>query len=253
MQAPTSLLQEFSSTKDIDNKLYKTLFTEEYMAVKKGDFVALRYSGFANNKLFDSNIEGEIEKIHPNAKAKDFIIVVGKSMVVPGLDNALEGKELDKEYEVNVSAKDGFGPRNPKMVKTIPLKVFTEKQVMPQPGMVLNLDNSVAKIIAVSGARVITDFNNPLAGKDLMYKFKIVKEVTDENERIKALFEVMFRVIPEFEVKDKIIIKGPQILEAYVKAFSGQFKEMAGKELGFELKEMKKEKEEVKTKNKSSE
>ena len=220
--------------------------------VKKGEFIALRYSGYANDKLFDSNKEGEIGKIHPNAKAKDFVIVVGKSMVVPGLDKALEGKEIGKEYDLTVSPKEGFGLRDPKMVKTIPLKIFTEKQVMPQVGMVLNLDNMVAKIIAVSGARVITDFNNPLAGKELKYNFSIVRKVDDESEKVQALFEVMFRAVPEFEIKDKVIVKGPKMLEIYVKAFSEQFKEILGKELGFELKE-KKESEKNESKEKSEE
>jgi FKBP-type peptidyl-prolyl cis-trans isomerase 2 len=52
--------------------------------------------------------------------------------------------------------------------------MFREKNVDPRPGMVFALDNSLAKILAVSGARVMTDFNNPLSGKHVKYKFNIV-------------------------------------------------------------------------------
>jgi len=149
-------------------------------------------------------------------------------------------------------SKNGFGERHREMVKTIPLKIFTEKQINPYPGLVLNMDNMIARIITVSGARVITDFNNPLAGKDLEYKFTITRKVEDESEKVNALFEVLLRMVPEFEIKDKIIIKGPKFFEVIVKEFSDQFKEMVGKELAFELKEEEKVKEEKEKDKKES-
>ena len=204
--------------------------------VNKNEFVALRYSGSANGVLFDSNEEENIKKLHQDANAREVIVVVGKGMVVPGLDKALEGKEIGVRYEVSFDSRDRFGERKRELVKTIPLKVFTEKQINPYPGLTLAIDNMTARVITVSGARVITDFNNPLASKSLHYSFMITRKVTDEQERVRALFEVSFKFAPEFEIKDKITIKGPQILEMYVKAFSDMFKELVGKELAFELK-----------------
>ena len=204
--------------------------------VKKGEFVALKYTGKANGVLFDSNEAENVKKLHPDAEARETIVVIGKGMVVPGLDKALEGKEIGKRYDISLSAKEGFGERRREMVKTIPLKVFTEKQVAPYPGLTLAIDNMTARIITVSGARVITDFNNPLAGKTIDYSFTITRQVNDEQEKIRALFEISFKGIPEFETKDKITVKGPEVLEMYVKAFSPLFKETIGKELVFELK-----------------
>ena len=204
--------------------------------VKKNEFVALRYTGSANGVLFDSNEEENIKKLHQDATAREIIVVVGKGMVVLGLDKALEGKEIGVRYEVSFDAREGFGERKRELVKTIPLKVFTEKQINPYPGLTLVIDNMTARVITVSGARVITDFNNPLSIKSLHYSFMITRKVTDEQEKVRALFEVSFKFAPEFEIKDKITIKGPQILEMYVKAFSDMFKELVGKELAFELK-----------------
>ncbi len=209
---------------------------------KKNDFVELRYTGYSQGQVFDSNVEDDLKKLNPEAKAEKLVVVIGQGMVVPGLDKALEGKEIEKEYEIKIAAKEGFGERDRNLLKTIPLRAFTEKNINPKPGQVLAFDNMIAKVVAVSGARVITDFNNPLAGKEISYKFKIIRKVDNEEEKCKAVFSLLFRFAPEFEVKDnKVIVKGPKVLEDYIKASSDKFKELIGKELSFELKEEKKE------------
>lgn len=208
--------------------------------IRKNDFIELKYSGYANETLFDSNVEEELKKINPQAKTQKMIVCVGQGMVVPGLDSQLENKEIGKDYEIKIEFKEGFGERRRDLIKTIPLKIFTEKNIAPRAGMVLNMDNTMAKVIAVSGARVIVDFNNPLSGKDLLYKIKIIRKVDDENEKVGFLLEYILKFKPEFEVKDKIVIKGDKYLEVFVKALSENFKKILGKEMVFELKEEKK-------------
>ena len=89
---------------------------------KKNDFVELLYTGYSQGNVFDSNIEEDLKKIDPKGKVKKTIVVIGQGMVVPGLDKALEGKEIGKEYEIKLSAKEGFGERDRNLLKTIPLK-----------------------------------------------------------------------------------------------------------------------------------
>jgi FKBP-type peptidyl-prolyl cis-trans isomerase 2 len=204
--------------------------------VKKEEFVEIKYTGYVNGQIFDSNIEEDLKILNPEAKAEKTIVAVGEGMVVKGLDKALEGKEIGKEYHVKVSCKEGFGDRNKELIRTIPLKVFTEKNIMPQAGMMFSLDNQIVRIVAVSGGRVMTDFNSPLAGKDVDYKFKITRRVNDEREKAEALFKVNLRFVPEFDIKDKIVIKGHKIFEQIAKVFNDKFKKLLGKELGFEEK-----------------
>lgn len=222
---------------------------------KKKDFVELSYTGYSNGNVFDSNIAEDLKKIDSKAKPKKTIVIIGEGMVVPGLDKALEGNEVGKDYEVNLTAKEGFGERDRTLLKTIPLKVFTEKNINPRAGMVLALDDMLAKIVAVSGARVITDFNNPLAGKDLTYKYKILKILTDEKEKASSLLEALFRFTPEFDVNDKeLIVKGAKTLEVFVTAFKDKIKEILGKEAKFEEKiEEKKEAKENKVEKEAKE
>jgi len=224
---------------------------KEDKKVKKKDFIEIKFTGFANGEMFDSNIEEDLKKVNPKAKAKETIVMVGEGMLVKGLDEFLEGKEVGKEYEVTIKPRDGFGERKGELVRTIPLKVFTEKKVSPRPGMVLNMDNNIVKVITISGARVITDFNNPLAGKELEYKVKIVRKVTDEKEKVKSVLELLFKFVPDFDIKgNKVILKGPKGLEQFVKIMSSKFKDLLGKDLEFE--EAKKE-EKVKEEKSSEE
>jgi FKBP-type peptidyl-prolyl cis-trans isomerase 2 len=202
---------------------------------KKNDFVELKYSGYANGEIFDSNIEADAKSLNPEAKIHKTIAIIGQGMVVSGLDKALEDKELNKEYEVSFGAKEGFGERNRNLIRTIPLKAFHEQKVHPQAGMVLTLDNALVKILTVSGARVICDFNNPLASKDLKYKFTIVRKVEDEKEKAETAFDLLIRFKPPFEIKDnQVIARGPKQFEMFLTPIRDKFKEFTGKELVFQ-------------------
>lgn len=207
--------------------------TEE--KTKKNDFVEIKYTGYANGEMFDSNKEEDTKALDPKAKAHKTIVIIGQGMVVPGLDKALEGKELNKEYEISFGAKEGFGERNRNLIRTIPLKAFHEQKVHPEPGMVLTLDNTLVKILTVSGARVICDFNNPLASKDLKYKFTIIRKVEDEKEKAETTFDLLLRFLPPFEIKDnQVFARGPKQFEMFFASIKDKFKEFTGKELIFQ-------------------
>ncbi len=211
---------------------------------KKGDFIEIKFTGYLDGKVFDSNVAEDLKQASPESTPQKTVVIIGQFMVVPGLDKALEEKELGKEYQVNLSAKEGFGERNRELVKTIPLSVFTKQKINPYPGLALMLDNNLARVITVSGARVITDFNNLLAGKNISYKFKIERKVTDLSEKAEAFFAYFFRFKPNFEVSEKIIVKGPKVLEGIIKVYKEKFKELVGAELEFKLEEKAEEKKE---------
>lgn len=219
---------------------------------KKNDFVEIKFTGFANGEAFDSNIEEDLKKINPKATPENTLVIIGQGAIVTGLDKALEGKELGKEYEVSVPYKEGFGERRRDLIRTLPIKGFLEQKINPQVGMVLALDQNIVKIIAVSGSRVTADFNNPLAGKDLKYKFTISRFVTEDKEKAETSLKMLFQFIPEFEIKDKkVAVKFPKGLESMIDMYKEKFKELTGMELIFE--EKKQEKRETKKEDKNEE
>src|SRR3989344_3975428 len=107
--------------------------------VKRNDFIEIKFTGYSDGKIFDSNIQEDLKEISPKSKAEEIIVVVGEGMLVKGLDKALEGKEIGKIYEIDVPSKEGFGIRRRDLVRVIPLKVFTENKINPYPGAVLAL------------------------------------------------------------------------------------------------------------------
>ena len=218
--------------------------------IKENDFVEIEYTGFikGSNEVFDTTDEKVAKEngiYNENSKYGPIKVVAGRNYIIPGLDKALIGKEEGKEFEVDVNHKEAFGERKREMIRTIPLKSFTEQKVNPQTGMVLTLDNALVKIIAVSGARVITDFNNPLAGKNLRYKITMIRRVTENKEKAETLLNLFFRFVPDFDIKEhKVIVKGIKELEAGVKLYKEKFKELSGLDLEFEEKLAEKKKDE---------
>jgi len=198
------------------------------MAIKKNDFVELKFTGTQDGNIFDTTNPKEAKQIGINADVKPFIICVGNDMVLKGLDKELPGKEVGKEYNIHLTPDKAFGKRNPQLVKLIPMRVFREKNINPMPGMAFQLDANIVKIISVSGGRVMVDFNNPLAGKEVDYKYKITKIIEDSKEKINALQDYFFKRRFEFNIDGKkVIFKNPNI-KPLLEMMSEKFKEMTG-------------------------
>jgi len=200
------------------------------MKVKKNDFIEIEFTGKSNDEIFDTTNPEEAKSIGLEADVKPIIASAGNEMLLKGLDDALEGKEIGKKYSIHLMPDKAFGKRNPSMIKTIPMRLFREKNMNPVPGMVFQLDQHMVRIISVSGGRVLSDFNNPLAGKEVDYDFKINKIITDDKEKVNAIQDFFFRQRFEFEINEKdkkIIFKKPE-LKPMIDMFKQKFKDMTG-------------------------
>jgi len=213
--------------------------------IKKNDFIEIEFTGKANENIFDTTKPEDAKEMGIDAKdIKPMIISVGKEMMLKGLDEELEGKEIGKKYKIHLTPEKAFGKRNPSMIRTYPLKAFTDRKINPYPGLVLQLDNSIAKVISVSGGRIMIDFNNPLAGKEVDYEYKILRKVDDEKEKINSLQDFFFKQRFEFSIEDsgknkKAVFKDSKI-KPIIDIFSQKFKEISGIEVGTESAEKKK-------------
>ena len=106
--------------------------------IQKNDFIEISFTGkiTSTDEVFDTNIISDAKKAgFKTEEIKPFILSVGHKMLPEGFDNDLEGKEIGKEYELNLAPKEAFGPRNPKLVRMIPAKHFHEQKIMPERGM----------------------------------------------------------------------------------------------------------------------
>lgn len=216
---------------------------------KKNDFVEIEYTGYANGDVFDTNIKEKAKEINLEIEIRPLIVCIGQGMVVEGFDKQLEDKEIGKKYKIEIEPEEGFGKRNPSLIKTIPLSAFREQNMNPVPGMMLNMDGMIAKILSVSGGRVITDFNNPLSGKDIEYEFTVKKIVEDDEEKVNSLQDFFFKKKFKFKVQDKKIIFESQA-QPFVKIMGKKLGEILGKEIDFEKQKEKAEKKDKETEEK---
>lgn len=212
---------------------------------KKNDFVEIEFVGrVKDGEVFDTTIKSEAEKAGLQIKnPKPLVICVGQEMLILGFDKALEGKELNKKHTIELSPKDAFHERKKDLVRLMPLKVFIDNKINPQPGMTLALDTTLVKIISVSGGRVLVDFNNPLAGKTIIYEFTIKQRITDDKERVDAITGFFLRGQKiESEInKDKkqIIFKALAFYKPLIDELNKRFKDILGMEMVLEEKKEK--------------
>ena len=206
------------------------------MALQKKDFIEIEFTGkLREGGVFDSNIKEDLEKINPNLKEtpEPFVLCLGEGMFLKGVEDFLIGKEIGK-YEIELSPENAFGQRNTQLVQRIPIRVFREQRLNPIPGFSFNFDGRIGKVLASSGGRVIVDFNNPVAGKDVVYTVKVLRKVDDLKEKAHALIHFLFRGHFEFEVKDKkIILEADEQLRQFLSLFKDKFKDMLDLELDF--------------------
>jgi FKBP-type peptidyl-prolyl cis-trans isomerase SlyD len=161
------------------------------MSIKKHDFVEIEYTGVlkADNAVFDTTSEEVARKndIHrKDAKYGPLTICVGEHFLLPGLDEFLIGKELGKEYTLDVAPEQGFGRKDPKLIQMIPASKFKQSKIEPFPGLQINVDGQMGMVKTVGGGRVMIDFNHPLSGKELSYTFTLKGVVSDEKKKVDA-------------------------------------------------------------------
>ena len=180
------------------------------MKTKKGDFVEIEFvASTEDGIIFDTNIKEEAKKIDIDDKEREKLeplkVCIGQGMILKGLDKELEDKELEKEYDVKLNSESAFGKRNPGLVKTVPLAAFSET---PYQGMFINVNGLMARVVSVNGGRILVDFNNPLAGKNVNYKFKILKMIEGKDDKIKVIAESLKVEIENIDLaKEPVEIK----------------------------------------------
>jgi len=168
------------------------------MAVKEGDFIRLEYTGKVQETgdVFDTTDENVAEEADIKVDNKTYgamPIVIGGGHVLKGLDEALIGMEEGEEKKVEITPEEGFGLRDPKLLQLIPMGEFKKQGMKPEVGMAITSDGVTGIIRSVSGGRVRVDFNHELAGKNLVYIIKVVKEIEDDVDKVKSLIELHYK------------------------------------------------------------
>jgi len=177
-------------------------------AVNKGDFIKVEMTGSSveTGEVFETTSEEVAQESgswEENRTYEPRLVIVGDGYVLKGLDERLPGSPFDEDVEIEIPPEEAFGERNPADVQMVPFRVLRSKGINPYVGAELEIDGRPAIIRSVSAGRVQVDYNHPLAGRQIVYKIKVVEHITDDKDKMRALIGRRFLGIDtaEFTLK----------------------------------------------------
>lgn len=100
----------------------------------------------------------------------------GHHNIVPGLEQALEGRNVGDQFKVSVEPALGYGEYNPALTQSLPSSMFGGVEQIT-PGMQFHAQTDhgieVVTVTAVNGDEVTIDGNHPMAGKTLHFEITV--------------------------------------------------------------------------------
>lgn len=144
------------------------------MQIKKNKVANIDYVLKDNDgNVLDQSSDGSFAYLH------------GASNIIPGLENALEGKKHGDEVSVTIAPEDGYGENNPALIQQVPRDAFPADMEI-KTGMQFQAQSdgghqTLVTVTGVDGDQITVDGNHPMAGKTLNFDVKI-GEIRDASE-----------------------------------------------------------------------
>ncbi|MFH0977780.1 MAG: peptidylprolyl isomerase [Candidatus Woesearchaeota archaeon] len=179
------------------------------MAINNKDFVQIEYTGMISEskEVFDTTDKAIAKKqgiFDEHAVFGPVTLCVGEGFVLKGLEERLIGKDVG-EFEFEISPEEGFGKKSAKLIQLVPTSKFIKQEIMPMPGLQINIDGLMGTVKTVTGGRTIVDFNHPLSGRSLHYNVKVIKVIHDEKEKAEAILKWLFRLDADLSLNEKTL------------------------------------------------
>lgn len=150
--------------------------------IKEGSVVKVNYVGsfLENGQVFDTSfaeIAKESNIFDDQRQYEPLKVTIGQKQVIAGFENALLGMKVGEEKIVQIPADDAYGQFNPELVGEVPDDQFTENNIQPESGMLIQTNQGIATIDSYNSETgiVTLNFNHPFAGKDLQFKLEVVE------------------------------------------------------------------------------
>ncbi|NNH69152.1 peptidylprolyl isomerase [Nocardia uniformis] len=123
-----------------------------------------------------TNDAGEV--LDESAPGDPLVYLHGAGNIIPGLENALEGKAAGDQLSVVVEPEDGYGEYLPELLTTVSREVIQGVDDLTV-GMQLQAeapdgDVQIITVAGVDGDEVTIDANHELAGQRLTFAIKVV-------------------------------------------------------------------------------
>lgn len=102
----------------------------------------------------------------------------GAGNIIPGLEEALEGKQSGDSFKVSIPPEAGYGEKNDALLQVVPRSMFRGVDQI-EPGMQFHAQTDygmqVITVTKVEDDNVTVDGNHPLAGQTLNFDVKVVE------------------------------------------------------------------------------
>ncbi|QBY05066.1 peptidylprolyl isomerase [Thalassotalea sp. HSM 43] len=141
----------------------------------------------ANNKVVNMHyavMDKDENLIDSSYDHKPLAFIHGSGFLIPGLESALEGKQVGDSFIVDIAAEDAYGERHDGLVQTVPKALFASIDDL-DVGMQLRAQTDQGEqtviVIGMDEEEITVDGNHPLAGMDLKFDVEII-EVRDASE-----------------------------------------------------------------------
>ena len=154
------------------------------MIIEKDKMVSVTYDLKLGNKNSETFETADLEK---PLKFK-----FGSGMLLPAFESALADKKVGDNFEVEISAKDGYGEKDEFMVVDVPKSAFIIDGKIDEE--IVSIGNTLPMmsssgypmnglILSIDEENVVMDFNHPLAGENLYFVGQIidVRDATEED------------------------------------------------------------------------
>jgi FKBP-type peptidyl-prolyl cis-trans isomerase SlyD len=146
------------------------------MQVNKDKVVSIDYTltSTEGNVLDSSQGKAPLQYLH------------GAGNIIPGLENALQGKSAGEQVKISVPPAQAYGERDERMVQPVPRSAFQGIDRI-EPGMQFQANTQagprIVTIVGVNADQVTVDANHPLAGQTLNFDVKVVgvRDATQEE------------------------------------------------------------------------
>lgn len=160
--------------------------------LEDGDVVTFDYDLYVEGRpeVFDTTQKATAEAaglLDPNAFYAPMTYLFGTGRIIKGLENALRGAEVGKTQTIELDVADAYGPRDPKLIETIPIHEFKRNKIDPEVGLAITYKNRRGVVQFVGGGRIRVDFNHALAGKRLRYVVTLRSIAKTLEEKVRGV------------------------------------------------------------------
>jgi FKBP-type peptidyl-prolyl cis-trans isomerase SlpA len=102
----------------------------------------------------------------------------GDGTLRPGLELAVLGLRTGDDQTLTLLAEQAYGPYDEALVQDMPLSEFPD-QIAPEPGQIIGFqteggEETAGTVLAVDATAARVDFNHPLAGREVVFRVRIL-------------------------------------------------------------------------------